>query len=819
MKNLKTQFAVLLLSAVCLLTGAYGQLTPSGDSYTNTAATTTNYGAQKLLDVESTQTTFIQFDLTAIPAGYTSADITKASLKLYVNAVTTAGSFNVDYVNGTWTESTLDASNAPALGTTIAASVPLITKDKNQYILVDITAAVQAWLSGTPNDGIALVANSPLNASFDSKENTTTSHPAELDIVFAGGGTLTGITTASGSGLTGGGTSGTLNLSLTNACSANQVLQYNGSSWVCAAVGTGTVTSVGSGAGLTGGPITGSGTLSIAANACASGSALSALPFTCSPFATLGANTFTGNQTVSGNLSATGLVTGSGYQIGSNLFDYGSYANQNAFLGFAGNTTMTGIQNTASGYQSLLDNVTGSYNTASGYQSLLNNTTGNFNTASGYESLAYNTTGAYNTALGEYALANNQTGGGNIGIGWDAGATVDGSPFTGSQNTALGYGTKFSPGSLSNATAIGSFAEVSESNAIVLGSFAASGVCQNGAFCSNTNVGIGTSAPTAALDVVGNSLQALIGDPGCGSGFAGIGFVNKGGFNSCSNYALLGDVPGNLYINSSLSGKIYFRNNNGTLMTIDTAGVVSAKGGFSGQCVSSGAFDNNTGASCNMDLAEAYASAQATEAGDLVALVPTSEATVRKSSKRYEPLLLGVVSTNPGLVFDNGKTHLAGDNSVAASKDKAVIALAGRVPVKVSIENGAVHVGDPLTSSSHPGVAMKATAAGKIIGYALAPASKNGKVLMFVQPGYYAAPQLDQLHRENLQLQRENKGLRDQVADVLMQVKQQQSLLRAQSAAMRSLTAEVRETRETLQKVKAQVVAAQPALVAESKPR
>src|SRR5208337_4037614 len=214
MKNLKTQFAVLLLSTVSLLTGAFGQLTPSGDAYTNTATPTTNFGSKTVLDIESTQTTYIQFDLSAIPSGYTSADITKASLKLYVDAVTTAGSFNVDYVNGTWTESTIDASNAPALGTTIAASVPLTTKDKNQYILVDVTAAVQAWLSGTPNDGIALVANSPLNASFDSKEATKTSHTAELDIVFAGGGTLTGVTTASGSGLTGGGTSGTLNLSV-----------------------------------------------------------------------------------------------------------------------------------------------------------------------------------------------------------------------------------------------------------------------------------------------------------------------------------------------------------------------------------------------------------------------------------------------------------------------------------------------------------------------------------------------------------------------------------------------------------------------------
>ena len=76
------------------------------------------------------QTAYIQFNLSSIPAGYTGADITKATLKLYVNAVTTAGSFNVDYVNGTWSENTITANLAPALGTTIAASVPLTTADE-----------------------------------------------------------------------------------------------------------------------------------------------------------------------------------------------------------------------------------------------------------------------------------------------------------------------------------------------------------------------------------------------------------------------------------------------------------------------------------------------------------------------------------------------------------------------------------------------------------------------------------------------------------------------------------------------------------------
>jgi len=42
----------------------------------------------------------------------------------------------------------------------------------------------------------------------------------------------------------------------------------------------------------------------------------------------------------------------------------------------------------------------------------------------------------------------------------------------------------------------------------------------------------------------------------------------------------------------------------------------------------------------------------------------------------------------------------------------------------------------------------------------------------------------------------------------------QQAVLRAQAAAARNLKAELRATRQTLQKVKAQLATAQPALVA-----
>ena len=84
-------------------------------------------------------TAFIRFDLTAVPAGYTGSSVAKATLKLYVNTCTTAGSFNVDLVNGTWTEKTVNYSTVPGIGSTIAASVPLATTSKGTYVEIDIT--------------------------------------------------------------------------------------------------------------------------------------------------------------------------------------------------------------------------------------------------------------------------------------------------------------------------------------------------------------------------------------------------------------------------------------------------------------------------------------------------------------------------------------------------------------------------------------------------------------------------------------------------------------------------------------------------------
>jgi hypothetical protein len=314
------------------------QITPLADTYIDSTQPTTNFGSGELLLVFGTsQVAYVQFDLSSIPPG---ASISQATLKLYVNSVTAGGVFDVWSINQPWTESTIDAFNAPLPQSVIVSNVSITTADVNQYILIDVTSTVQAWLNGSvANNGIALSANDALSVAFDSKENTSTSHPPELDIAFASGnGTISGVTTASGSGLTGGGSSGTLSLGLTTACAANQVLQWNGSAWACSNAGTGTITGVTAGSGLTGGGTTGTLNLGLT-NACATNQVLewNGSAWACSNAAT---------GTITGVTAGTGLTGGGSggnvtLKLNTKTLD-STYAQLGAENTFKGNQGVTG---------------------------------------------------------------------------------------------------------------------------------------------------------------------------------------------------------------------------------------------------------------------------------------------------------------------------------------------------------------------------------------------------------------------------------------------------------------------------------------------
>ncbi len=198
----------------------------------------------------------------------------------------------------------------------------------------------------------------------------------------------------------------------------------------------------------------------------------------------------------------TGTVNASGYDLGGSLFATGSTSTGNAYLGFAGNTTGTGGDDTGVGYSSLASNTTGVDNTASGYLALSGNTSGSYNTASGAEVMNSNTTGSFNTASGLKAMYLNATGSDNTASGF---AALQNNA-TGSENTAIGAfnGPDYNSPNLSNTTAVGASAIVSQSNTLVLGQ-----TTMGSPGASYVNVGIGTATPRSTLEAVVEEFGAL----------------------------------------------------------------------------------------------------------------------------------------------------------------------------------------------------------------------------------------------------------------------------------------------------------------------
>ena len=178
-------------SGVEVTSGTWVQtLSVAQDSWVNEGSAATNYGSDPTMSVQAVlilgqQQSFVQFDLSSIPAG---ATVRSAELRLCdTGSIGVALDHDLELVDDTWDEDTITANNAPG----VIGALPGLTIVLNATLgptcfFTDVQAHVQAWVDGDVANNGWLISTDVLSALVDyaTKEHADASLQPQLVIDY-----------------------------------------------------------------------------------------------------------------------------------------------------------------------------------------------------------------------------------------------------------------------------------------------------------------------------------------------------------------------------------------------------------------------------------------------------------------------------------------------------------------------------------------------------------------------------------------------------------------------------------------------------------
>lgn len=224
------------------------------------------------------------------------------------------------------------------------------------------------------------------------------------------------------------------------------------------------------------------------------------------------------------------------------------------------------------------------------------------------------------------------------------------------------------------------------------------------ALSSSTNIGI--------LPVAGISSALWNGGTGTTDYSGGFLISTKNTGDSAPVSRVAVDPSGNVGIGTTNPGAKFEVSGN-IKLTANSGGSITFQDG-SVQTVA------YTGVTCGGDYAESVdvgGDRMKYEPGDVLVIDPNIPGRFLKSADPYSTSVSGIYSTKPGTVGRRQTT--------AKGPDEIPMAVVGIVPTKASVENGAIHLGDLLVSSSIVGYAMKGTDRSRMLGAVIGKAMGN----------------------------------------------------------------------------------------------
>ena len=250
----------------------------------------------------------------------------------------------------------------------------------------------------------------------------------------------------------------------------------------------------------------------------------------------------------------------------------------------------------------------------------------------------------------------------------------------------------------------------------------------------NGYVGIWTTSPQSAISVAqpwpygeiaiyGYSLSDVFGFQVDNSAHSGNDYRLEQGrygngtlsINDCSNHCagrLTVLANGNLGIGTTTPSAVLEVDGNVKLTSNSGASIT-----FQDGTIQSTAY---TGVSCGGDFAESVdVTGDRTKygPGDVLVIDPDHPGNFLKSVEPYSTAVTGIYSTRPGSV---GRRQLTPQSS-----EEVPMAMIGIVPTKVTAENGPIHAGDLLVTSSMIGYAMRGTDRSRLTGAVIGKALGN----------------------------------------------------------------------------------------------